>query len=102
MRLVINNKNYFALDTSELKSSNPSKNTTARTDEDIRMEELTGKVKDLLPKVREFVKNKDIVYASKIQAEYCVGYPCAVRILELLVKEGVLRKNKEVGYVVTK
>ena len=102
MRLVINNKNYFALDTSELKSSSPSKNTTVRTDGNVSTKELSDKVKELLPKVREFIKGQDIVYASRIQYKYCVGYPCAVRILEMLVEEGVLRKNKEAGYMVIK
>lgn len=46
-------------------------------------------------RVVDYFLEKGTISASRIQAEYCIGYPKANNIVEQLIKLGVVKRDKE-------
>lgn len=55
---------------------------------------------ELLPKIKEFIKDKDTISISRIQSTFSIGYPRAYKIMqELIEKNWVVCETR---YVVNK
>ena len=99
MRLINKDgNNYFALKKEDMTKSEKSDTQKIKVNE----VKSTPIDEELMFEVREFVKTQDVIFASRIQANFTIGYPKAVRIVEQLVAEGVVEKLKEGGYRVIK
>ena len=55
---------------------------------------------DYLEKVKEYIKNKEIIYISRIQCEFEIGYPKALKIMSQLIDEGLVEITADGKYLV--
>ena len=53
-------------------------------------------------RAKEFAKTQDYICASRLQANLCMGYPRAKKIISMLVEEGVVEQVEEYKYNVIK
>lgn len=58
------------------------------------------KSEDYLNRVKNYIKGKDIIFISRIQAEFSIGYVEAKEIINQLVEDGVLEVNPDGGYII--
>ncbi|MBE5738726.1 MAG: hypothetical protein E7354_03270 [Clostridiales bacterium] len=54
----------------------------------------------VLAEVKEYIKTSDTISASRVQARWSIGYPTAHKIMETLLKEGLVKSTKEGTYTV--
>jgi DNA segregation ATPase FtsK/SpoIIIE-like protein len=59
-------------------------------------------INEYLELVKEYIKGKNTIYISRIQADFTIGYAKAKTIVEQLVADGLLVPLKSVGYKVNK
>lgn len=55
--------------------------------------------KELLEKVKEYIKDKNTISATQLQLEFEIGYPEAREIVDLLIKESLVKTKDNKIYI---
>ena len=97
MRAIKDGKNYFAL------KIDKDKDEFKKNEKEVeKVEGVQQSNEDLYNKVKEYLKERETISVSRIQAEFCVGYPLARRILLQLIEDGLVEQVEEYKYIVKK
>lgn len=57
---------------------------------------------DLLNEVKRYIKKNDEISKTRIQREFCVGYPKASEIMDILIHDGLVSVDDSGRYEIKK